>query len=220
VITTSLTQAHVQTSALVAKLWNYCNVLRDNGLSTIEYVEQLSYLLFLKMVDEIARDPFTEKEARQVVPTDYNWQSLAAKKGIDLEVHYREILTKLARKPGTTLGTIFAKSQNRITEPALLEKLVIDLIGKEEWTIQGTDLKGDAYEGLLAKGAEDTKTGAGQYFTPRALIDAMVDVMQPSPEDTIYRPSLRDWWVPHRSTQLHPQTSYAGPVPRAASIAW
>jgi type I restriction enzyme M protein len=182
-------QASAQTNALVAKLWNYCNVLRDNGLSTIEYVEQLSYLLFLKMADEIASDPFTEAEARAVVPPAYDWQSLVTKKGIDLEVHYRRTLIELAKNPGTTLGTIFAKSQNRITEPALLEKLVVDLIGKEDWTIQGTDLKGDAYEGLLAKGAEDTKTGAGQYFTPRALIDTMVDVMQPQPGDTITDPA-------------------------------
>lgn len=182
-------QAHAQTSTLVAKLWNYCNVLRDNGLSTIEYVEQLSFLLFLKMADEIASDPFTEREARPVVPPEYDWQSLVRRKGIDLEVHYRETLEALAKNPGTTLGTIFSKAQNRITEPALLEKLVVDLIGKEDWTIQGTDLKGDAYEGLLAKGAEDTKTGAGQYFTPRALIDAMVDVVQPRPEDTITDPA-------------------------------
>ncbi|NUK04757.1 SAM-dependent DNA methyltransferase [Streptomyces lunaelactis] len=180
---------HAQTNTLVAKLWNYCNVLRDNGLSTIEYVEQLSYLLFLKMADEIASDPFSEEDTHSVVPADYDWKSLVSKKGLELEVHYRDTLTKLAQNPGTTLGTIFAKSQNRITEPALLEKLVVDLIGGQDWTIQGTDLKGDAYEGLLAKGAEDTKTGAGQYFTPRALIDAMVDVMRPGPNDTITDPA-------------------------------
>ncbi|MBT8223955.1 MAG: type I restriction-modification system subunit M [Dactylosporangium sp.] len=174
---------------MVAKLWNYCNVLRDNGLSTIEYVEQLSYLLFLKVADENASDPFTEQDAKIVVPVEYDWQSLVQLKGIELEVHYRKILSELARNPGTTLGTIFTKAQNRITEPALLEKLVVDLIGREDWTIQGTDLKGDAYEGLLAKGAEDTKTGAGQYFTPRALIDAMVDVMRPQPDDTITDPA-------------------------------
>ncbi|WP_026310805.1 type I restriction-modification system subunit M [Parafrankia elaeagni] len=182
-------QAHAKTNTLVAKLWNYCNVLRDNGLSTIEYVEQLSYLLFLKMADEISSDSFTEREARPVVPAPYDWKSLVRLKGIDLEVHYRRTLEVLAKNPGTTLGTIFAKSQNRITEPALLEKLVVDLIGREDWTIQGTDLKGDAYEGLLAKGAEDTKTGAGQYFTPRALIDAVVEVMQPGPKDTITDPA-------------------------------
>jgi len=182
-------KAHAQTNTLVAKLWNYCNVLRDNGLSTIEYVEQLSFLLFLKMADEVTSDPFAESDRAEIVPKGYDWQSLVSKKGKDLEAHYRDILTELATHPGTTLGTIFAKAQNRITEPALLEKLVVDLIGKQDWTIAGTDLKGDAYEGLLAKGAEDTKTGAGQYFTPRALIDAMVAVMRPTPVDTITDPA-------------------------------
>jgi len=182
-------QQHAQTSTLVAKLWNYCNVLRDNGLSTIEYVEQLSYLLFLKMADEIAGDPFTEAEATPVVPEGYDWKSLVSKKGHALEEHYRAILEHLKGDSGTTLGTIFAKAQNRITEPALLEKLVVELIGKEDWTVQGTDLKGDAYEGLLAKGAEDTKTGSGQYFTPRPLIDAIVDVMRPQADDTIADPA-------------------------------
>ncbi|WP_307797810.1 class I SAM-dependent DNA methyltransferase [Streptomyces laculatispora] len=182
-------QAAAHTNSLVAKLWNYCNVLRDNGLSTIEYVEQLSYLLFLKMVDEIAEDPFSEADAAEIVPTAYAWKSLASKKGQALELHYRNVLDALGTRPGTTLGTIFTKAQNRITEPALLEKLVVDLIGKQDWTVGDADLKGDAYEGLLAKGAEDTKTGAGQYFTPRPLIDAIVEVMRPRPEDTITDPA-------------------------------
>ncbi|MCU4748088.1 MULTISPECIES: class I SAM-dependent DNA methyltransferase [unclassified Streptomyces] len=181
--------AATQTSSLVAKLWSYCNVLRDNGLSTIEYVEQLSYLLFLKMADEIGSDPFAEETAEPIVPRAYDWKSLVSKRGEELETHYRKVLAELGKHPGTTLGTIFAKAQNRITEPALLEKLVVELIGKTDWVLEGTDLKGDAYEGLLAKGAEDTKTGAGQYFTPRPLIDAMVQVMQPGPEDTITDPA-------------------------------
>jgi len=182
--------ASPQTGALVAKLWNYCNVLRDNGLSTIEYVEQLSYLLFLKMADEIANDPFADDpSAAQIVPADHDWKALVSKTGTALEEQYRNTLTELAKHPGTTLGTIFAKAQNRITEPALLQKLAIDLIGAQDWTGTGTDLKGDAYEGLLAKGAEDTKTGAGQYFTPRVLIDAMVEVTRPTLEDTITDPA-------------------------------
>ncbi|MFI8357017.1 MULTISPECIES: type I restriction-modification system subunit M [Streptomyces] len=185
--------AHVkvmaQTSTLVAKLWNYCNVLRDNGLSTIEYVEQLSYLLFLKMADEMATDPFAEEAAEAIVPSGLDWKSLSSRRGEELEVHYRKVLSELGKRPGTTLGTVFAKAQNRITEPALLEKLVVELIGKTDWVLEGTDLKGDAYEGLLAKGAEDTKTGAGQYFTPRPLIDAIVQVMQPCPEDRITDPA-------------------------------
>ncbi|MFJ9460575.1 N-6 DNA methylase [Kitasatospora sp. NPDC101447] len=183
------TKAVAQTNSLVAKLWNYCNVLRDNGLSTIEYVEQLSYLLFLKMADEFAADPFAYEAADPIVPPGFDWKSLASKRGEELEAHYRKLLAELGRRPGTTLGTVFAKAQNRITEPALLEKLVVDLIGKTDWVLEGTDLKGDAYEGLLAKGAEDTKTGAGQYFTPRPLIDAMVQVMQPRPSDTITDPA-------------------------------
>ncbi|MFI6847079.1 N-6 DNA methylase [Kitasatospora sp. NPDC050467] len=186
---TAPAKAVAQTNSLVAKLWNYCNVLRDNGLSTIEYVEQLSYLLFLKMADELTTDPFAREAARPIVESAYNWQSLASRRGVDLEIHYRKVLAELGRYPGTTLGTVFAKAQNRITEPALLEKLVVDLIGKTDWVMEGTDLKGDAYEGLLAKGAEDTKTGAGQYFTPRPLIDAMVEVMRPRPNDRITDPA-------------------------------
>ncbi|MFE9310358.1 N-6 DNA methylase [Streptomyces sp. NPDC007920] len=182
-------KAAAQTNSLVAKLWNYCNVLRDNGMSTIEYVEQLSYLLFLKMADEMAEDAWDDEEVTDVVPAGYDWKSLASKRGVELERHYRDILDTLGRNPGTTIGTIFAEAQNRITKPALLEKLVVELIGKEEWTVKGTDLKGDAYEGLLAKGASDTKTGAGQYFTPRAVIDAMVDVVQPRPDDKIADPA-------------------------------
>ncbi|MFI8325228.1 type I restriction-modification system subunit M N-terminal domain-containing protein [Streptomyces sp. NPDC085529] len=128
-----------------------CNVLRDNGLSTIEYVEQLSFLLFLKMADELATDPFAEETAAPIVPSELDWQSLASKRGEELEVHYRKVLTERGRHPGTTLGTVFAKAQNRITEPALLEKLVVELIGKTDWVLEGTDLKGDAYEGFLPR---------------------------------------------------------------------
>ncbi|WP_081438711.1 HsdM family class I SAM-dependent methyltransferase [Pseudofrankia asymbiotica] len=186
----SATQARTQANALVAKLWSYCTVLRDNGLSTIEYVEQLSYLLFLKMADEIASDPSAAAaEAKAVVPSTHDWRSLVRLRGEALERHYRDILETLGEGTGTTLSTIFAGARNRITRPALLERLVRDLIGREDWTVEGTDLKGDAYEGLLARGAEDTKTGAGQYFTPRALIDAMVAVTQPRPDDTISDPA-------------------------------
>lgn len=182
-------KAVAQTNTLVSKLWNYCNVLRDNGMSTIEYVEQLSYLLFLKMVDEIENDPWGGQDMSAIVPAEYNWKSLVGKRGEALEKHYEATLEHLGSKPDTTIGTIFADAQNRITKPALLEKLVVELIGREEWTMTGADLKGDAYEGLLAKGASDTKTGAGQYFTPRALIDAMIDVVQPGPDDTITDPA-------------------------------
>ena len=184
----STAAARAETNSLVAKLWNYCTVLRDDGLSTIDYVEQLSYLLFLKIADEAYQNDLAEFPTR-IVPENLDWQSLIAKKGEELERHYRQVLIELAKHPHTNLGTIFAKAQNKITDPAKLQKLAVDLIGKQEWAAAGVDIKGDAYEGLLAKGAEDIKTGAGQYFTPRALIDAMVEVTQPTPDDTVLDPA-------------------------------
>jgi len=161
-------------ATIVQKLWNYCNVLRDDGLSYQDYIEQLTFLLFLKMADEQMRPPFSRPA---IIPYGLDWASLARLDGDDLEVHYRHILAELGRQPGT-LGVIFRKAQNKIQDPAKLKRLVSDLIGKEQWMILDADVKGDAYEGLLAKNAEDVKTGAGQYFTPRPLIKAIVDVMR------------------------------------------
>ncbi len=172
-------------AALVAKLWNYCNVLRDDGLSYGDYIEQLTYLLFLKMADEQSRPPFN-REA--IIPTGLDWPSLLAKDGDELEVHYRHILAELGRHAGT-LGVIFRKAQNRIQDPAKLRRLIVDLIDGESWMTLDADVKGDAYEGLLEKNAEDVKSGAGQYFTPRALIKAMVEVMRPEPGATIIDPA-------------------------------
>src|SRR5579872_5966164 len=164
-------------STLVAKLWNYCNVLRDDGLSYGDYIEQLTYLLFLKMADEQTRAPFNREP---IVEKSLDWQSLLTRDGDELEVQYRHILIELARKPGM-LGIIFRKAQNKIQDPAKLRRLIVDLIDKEQWMTLDVDVKGDAYEGLLQKNAEDVKTGAGQYFTPRPLIRGIVDVMRPRP---------------------------------------
>ena len=172
-------------SALVAKLWNYCHVLRDDGLSYGDYVEQLTYLLFLKMADEQTRAPFNRPS---VVPEGLNWPSLLRLDGDELEVHYRHVLTELGKHPGM-LGIVFRKAQNRIQDPAKLKRLIVDLIDKEQWMILDADVKGDAYEGLLQKNAEDTKSGAGQYFTPRPLIRAIVDVMRPQAGMTICDPA-------------------------------
>ena len=170
---------------LVAKLWNYCNVLRDDGLSYQDYIEQLTYLLFLKMADELVKEPFNRSP---LVPAGLDWQSLLDRDGDELEVQYRHVLTELGRTSGT-LGVIFRKAQNRVQDPAKLRRLVVDLIGQESWMAMDADIKGDAYEGLLAKNAEDIKTGAGQYFTPRALIRAIVEVMRPEPGTTICDPA-------------------------------
>jgi type I restriction enzyme M protein len=170
---------------IVQKLWNYCNILRDDGLSYGDYVEQLTYLLFLKMAYERTQPPFDEKP---IVPKEFGWQALIAKDGDDLEIQYRHTLEALGKKPGM-LGIIFRKAQNKIQDPAKLKRLVADLIDREQWTSLDADVKGDAYEGLLEKNAQDTKGGAGQYFTPRALIRAMVECIRPQPGERICDPA-------------------------------
>lgn len=173
-----------QASALVRRLWNFCNLLRDDGLSYGDYVEQLTYLLFLKMAHERTEPPFNQPSR---IPAGYDWRSLLEKDGPELEAHYTLLLTSLGRESGT-LGLIFRKAQNRIQDPAKLRRLIVDLIEPEKWTGIDADVKGDAYEGLLEKNAADTKSGAGQYFTPRALIKAMVDVVRPRAGQAIADP--------------------------------
>ena len=170
---------------LVQKLWNYCNILRDDGLSYGDYVEQLTFLLFLKMADEQSKPPFKKLSP---IPKGDGWDVLVTLDGDDLEIHYRHTLEKLGKLPGM-LGLIFRKAQNKIQDPAKLRRLIVDLIDKEEWSSLSADVKGDAYEGLLQKNAEDVKGGAGQYFTPRPLIAALVDVMAPTPGLTICDPA-------------------------------
>ena len=172
------------TSGIISKIWSFCNTLRDDGVGYGDYLEQLTYLLFLKMADEYSKPPYNR---RLDIPDDYNWESLTSKTGAALEEHYTAVLRELSHARGT-LGQIFTKSQNKIQDPAKLFKL-IDMIGKEQWTMMSADVKGDIYEGLLAKNAEDTKSGAGQYFTPRALIKAMVACVQPQPLKTIADPA-------------------------------
>ncbi len=172
-------------TALVQKLWNYCNILRDDGLSYGDYVEQLTFLLFLKMADEQSRPPFNKPSP---IPKGKDWPALLAKDGDELEIHYRHTLEELGKRSGM-LGVIFRKAQNKIQDPAKLRRLIVDLIDKEQWSSLSADVKGDAYEGLLQKNAEDVKGGAGQYFTPRPLIAAMVDAVQPGPGTTICDPA-------------------------------
>jgi len=172
------------TSSIVSKVWSFCNTLRDDGVSYGDYLEQLTYLLFLKMADEFCKPPHNRKLP---IPIEYNWESLTGKRGAELEVHYALLLRALSKSQGI-LGQIFTKSQNKIQDPAKLFKL-IDMIDKEQWSMMGADVKGKIYEGLLEKNAEDTKSGAGQYFTPRALIKAMVACIQPQPMKIIDDPA-------------------------------
>jgi len=173
------------TKQLVQKLWNYCDILRDDGLSYGDYVEQLTYLLFLKMDHERSNPPFNKQSD---IPKKYNWNSLLEKNGIDLETHYIELLKELGKEEGI-IGVIFRKAQNKIQDPAKLKKLIVELIDKENWLSLETDVKGDAYEGLLERNAADVKGGAGQYFTPRPLINAIVEVTNPEPGMKIHDPA-------------------------------
>ncbi|MFN2280069.1 MAG: N-6 DNA methylase, partial [Candidatus Promineifilaceae bacterium] len=171
-----------QSSAIVQRLWNYCTVLRDDGLSYGDYVEQLTYLLFLKMAEErkmIGQD--------SPIPEELSWSSLVRLDGDELESHYREILTQLGTGRGL-IPTIFRKAQNRVQDPAKLKRLVT-LIDGENWSRLDVDVKAEIYEGLLEKNAQDVKSGAGQYFTPRPLIQAIVDVIQPRPGETVMDPA-------------------------------
>ena len=172
------------TDTIISKVWSFCTTLRDDGVGYGDYLEQLTYLIFLKMADEYAKPPNNRDVG---VSEDFNWQSLKALKGAELETHYVKTLRELATAKGI-LGQIFTKSQNKIQDPAKLARL-IEMVDGVSWTMMDADTKGDIYEGILEKNAEDTKSGAGQYFTPRALIQAMVKCVAPEPNKTIADPS-------------------------------
>ncbi|OLY90764.1 type I restriction enzyme M protein [Cnuella takakiae] len=174
----------MSTNQIISKVWSFCNTLRDDGVSYGDYLEQLTYLLFLKMAHEYTKPPYNRTLP---IPPEYGWQSLTVLKGAELEGHYTTMLRELGKGKGI-LGQIFTKSQNKIQDPAKLYKLV-QLIDAENWTLMDADVKGDIYEGLLEKNAEDTKSGAGQYFTPRPLISAMVACVRPEPLKTIADPA-------------------------------
>jgi len=171
-------------STIVSKVWAFCQTLRDDGVGYGDYLEQLTYLLFLKMAHEYSLPPHNRNLN---IPTNLNWESLLNKSGEELEVHYTKMLRELGQSKGI-LGQIFTKSQNKIQDPAKLFKL-IKMIDTENWVMMGVKDKGDIYEGLLEKNAEDTKSGAGQYFTPRPLIKAMVTCLNPQPMKTIGDPA-------------------------------
>ena len=164
------------TAIIISKVWSMSDVLRDDGVSYGDYLEQLTYLLFLKMADEYSKPPYNKQLN---IPKGYDWSELKTKAGDELETQYRNTLNTLA-KQDNMLGKIYTKAQNKISDPAKLFR-IISMIDSENWTSMSTDVKGDIYEGLLAKNAEDTKSGAGQYFTPRPLINAMVRCISPEP---------------------------------------
>ncbi len=171
-------------ASIVSKVWSFCTTLRDDGVGYGDYLEQLTYLIFLKMADEYAKPPYNRDVG---IPEGNDWNSLTIRKGAELEAHYVALLRRLGQHQGM-LGQVFAKAQNKITDPAKLFRL-IDMVDGTNWVMLGADVKGDIYEGLLERNAEDTKSGAGQYFTPRALIRAMVACVRPEPGRTIADPA-------------------------------
>lgn len=182
---TLMSDATTTAQALTQKLWGYCKVLRDDGLNYGDYLEQLTYLLFLKMAHERTQPPLSEPSH---LPDGYDWPSLVEKSGPELEAHYTVTLGELAKQPGL-LGLIFRKSQNRIQDPAKLRHLIVNLIDRETWSGLDTDLVGDFYEDLLARTAAEGKVGAGQYFTPRSVVSTMVECVRPQPGETMADPA-------------------------------
>lgn len=172
-----------QTFAIISKVWGMCNPLRDDGVSYGDYLEQLTYLIFLKMSDEYSRPPYKRETG---IPVGYTWTDIRTLKGAELEGKYKAILEKLSEQGGI-LGKIFKGATNKISNAAILYRIV-QMIDTEKWVAMSSDVKGEIYEGLLQKNAEDTKSGAGQYFTPRALIHAMVACIRPEPMKTIADP--------------------------------
>ena len=169
-------------ATLVKKVWDIAAVLAAAGVGFTDYITQLTYILFLKMDDE--------KESLGLgssIAEGYKWKELVDLNGPDLVEKYEEILTELAKDNGL-IGTIFTKASNKISSPVHLKK-VIQMVGEENWYMMEGDFKGAIYEAILEKNGQDKKSGAGQYFTPRALIKAMVDVTDPKITETVADPA-------------------------------
>lgn len=171
------------TSTIVSKVWGMCGPLRDDGVSYGDYLEQITYLIFLKMAEEYSKPPYKRDTG---IPVDCTWSDMSSLKGAELEEKYKSILEKLGEQGGI-LEKIFKGATNKISNAAILYR-VVQMIDKEKWVAMSSDVKGEIYEGLLQKNAEDIKSGAGQYFTPRPLIRAMVKCVRPEPMKTIADP--------------------------------
>ena len=172
-------------SQIGRRAWNYAGVLRDDGLSCFEYVEQLTLLLFLKMADQLTEPPY---ERETLVPPELGWKALLPLDGAALEDQYRKSLETLGAERGM-LGVIFRGARCEIRNPARLKQLIANLLDQVDWLSLPVDVKGTIYEELLSRSAQGSSRGAGQYFTPRPVIQAMCEVMQPAPGDRICDPA-------------------------------
>ena len=170
-------------TSLTKKVWTLATTLAGQGIGFTDYITQLTYLLFLKMDNENT-EMFGEDSA---IPEGYRWSDLIELDGLDLIAQYESTLKKLSQEENL-IGTIFVKAQNKIDKPVYLKK-VITMINEEQWLVMDGDVKGAIYESILEKNGQDKKSGAGQYFTPRSLIQAMVDVAQPKIGETVCDPA-------------------------------
>ena len=170
----------MSTQDIVQKLWNLCNVLRDDGITYHQYVTELTYILFLKMANETG--------AEKDIPEEYRWESLTKKSGIELKKHYKNLLSKLGETSVGRVSQIYANASSSIEEPKNLEKIITE-IDKLDWYEAREEGLGDLYEGLLEKNASEKKSGAGQYFTPRVLIDVMTELIKPELGDLCFDPA-------------------------------
>lgn len=170
-------------TTLTKKVWTLATTLAGQGIGFTDYITQLTYLLFLKMDNENT-EMFGEDSA---IPEGYRWSDLIELDGLDLIAQYESTLKKLSQEENL-IGTIFVKAQNKIDKPVYLKK-VITMINEEQWLVMDGDVKGAIYESILEKNGQDKKSGAGQYFTPRSLIQAMVDVAQPKIGETVCDPA-------------------------------
>ncbi len=175
-----LTRGRVTTQDIVGRLWSLCHVLRDDGVSYQEYVTELTFLLFLKMMEE------TDREDR--IPAAYRWSPLAKREGIDQLDHYKLALLELGKAPDPTVRAIFTDAQTKLRKPANLKTLTT-AINDLDWFSAREEGLGDLYEGLLEKNAAEKKSGAGQYFTPRPLIDCIVRLMKPKAGEVVQDPA-------------------------------
>ena len=169
--------------ALTKKVWNLATTLAGAGVAYTDYITQLTYLLFLKM-DAENEELFEEGSS---IPEGYRWRNLIELDGLDLTEQYEKTL-KILSEQDNLIGTIFTKAQNEIDKPVYLKK-VISMIDEEQWLVMDGDVKGAIYEGILEKNGQDKKSGAGQYFTPRPLIQAMVDCIKPKIGETVCDPA-------------------------------
>ena len=187
---------------IVQKLWNLCNVLRDDGITFHEYVTELTYLLFLKMAQETG----TEKQ----IPTGYRWHDIESKEGIEQLTFYRGLLIHLGAKTTGRVQAIFVDASTSLRQPRYLKKLV-DYIDELDWYSARQEGLGDLYEGLLEKNANEKKSGAGQYFTPRPLIETMVNLVKPQPREMVQDPAagtggfliMADRYIKERTDDLY-----------------